>query len=205
MKNNNCLFNASDIALFEYATKGDELAFKTLYLRYKKYGERLAKKEFVNRGFTKNVIDEYLPEVDFVFLNTFRNFTSNKGTFRAYFAVVLLNSVKRYIGRVVLTNDILRQCISLDTVKNDSTIYEAVADNREIDPSEYSMIHDLKLAISSPSNDRKSYNVNIAKKVLVLKQIGYSFTEIAKLLSTSRRRVTRLYNCIIHDLSLKMH
>ena len=74
MKNNNCLFNASDIALFEYATKGDELAFKTLYLRYKKYGERLAKKEFVNRGFTKNVIDEYLPEVDFVFLNSFHWF-----------------------------------------------------------------------------------------------------------------------------------
>lgn len=205
MKSNNNLFNANDIALFEHANKGDESAFKSLYLRYKKYGEKLARKEFLNRGFTDNVVDEYLPEVDFVFLNTFRTFSAQRGAFRAYFTVVLLNSVKRYIGRVVLTNDLLRQCVSLDTTNNDSAIYETVADNKEIDPSEYTSINDLKLAISSPSKDRKNYSIKEAKQILILKQIGYTFTEIAKMLHTSRRRVTKLYSNLIHDLSLKMH
>ena len=206
MKINKNLSSASDLALFDLAkNNNDDDALNVLYKRYTRIGRKLAAKAFIDRHYGEEIIEEYIPEIDFVFLTSFRKYSSEKGTFYSYFKTILYNNIKRYIGRVILTNDLLRDCASLDDAPVDSSGYEAIPDKRVIPPGQYSNIDDFELNIASPSRRKRRIDVSLAKKAIILRYLGYSNVEISRFLNINRNRLTRLFRILSCDLEFKIH
>ena len=203
--NLNDLLKKSDFELFTLAKNNNDAALAALYQRYGKLGLTSTKKIFNTRGYDKRYIEDFIPELDFVFLYTYRTYSEKKGSFSLYYSKVLSNRVKRFVGRVVLTNDLLRQCISLDQEVGDTTLHELVEDKKEITPRRYVSLKDLTLEIATPLKGRYSKEEKLAKAVIALRQSGYSYRQIAKKVKSSESHVARLYKSYLRSIrKLKM-
>ena len=182
-----------DLELLNAAKKGDQKALEDLYTRYQKYGIKLANDIFDAHHYTKVVVDEFVPEIDFVFLTAFRSFSHRKGSFYAFFAAILQNRVKHFMTTMALTKDLLSYCVSLDKNVHDVQLHEIIPDEKDVSPKQYCYIKDLQLSFCSTSSQISDKNKELIKKILVLKEFGFSNIEIAEQLHLSRGQVSRLF------------
>lgn len=199
--------NHSDIGRFNdnelfLLSLNNEVAFDELYSRYVSLGNRIAYNVFFEHGYGEAVVNEYLPEIDFVFLSCYRSFNPAKSKFRTYFTAILYNSIRKYIGRVLLSNDALRRSVSLDEFLPDFGAYEIFEDKGELSPIDYTSFRELRLSMSSPSRGKNSGNIKLAKKIGLLKLAGYSFSEIGNILGMSKQKAIRIYNNYFKDKTL---
>lgn len=191
---NNSIKMSDDMSLIKASDKGDQKAFSLLYEKYHRIGEKHVRLFFANRNYEKYVADEYMGELDFVFLNAFRKFNRNLQGFHAYFTAILENSLYRYIGRVLRSNDGLRHYISLDTLADKTPLYELIEDVT-IEPcykgiEEEDTRHRLSSFECGMSHKRK----NLTKAIILLKLQGYTLEEISNLLEIGESTVCRLFN-----------
>lgn len=182
----------SDDFLIEDSQNGNEQSFEILYKRYSNIGKKIAVFYLSTRGYKSYIIEEYLINLDLVFLTAYRSYDKKYGKFKSYYAVCLNNSIRRYIGRELLNNDLLKSCISLDTEMDGENLYGVIPDLREAEPNVFMQLQDIKLEICTPNKGIENNNENIQKKVIILKYLGYSNDEISKILSISKNKVSKI-------------
>lgn len=194
---------SEDIILIKKADKGDQNALSTLYHKYKTIGEKHARIYFANRNYDKYIADEYIGEIDLVFINAFHKFNRKSSSFRAYFIAILENNLSRYIGRVLQSNDALKHYVPLDVSVDNMPLYDLIEDRTISVDNTISELLDARMRLSSFENSIKNRNKNNARAVIILKAQGYSFREIASLLSISESSVTRFYNDFKKSINAK--
>ena len=195
-----------DLDLLKLAKSKDNQAFEVLYKRYVGLSHKLVKEFFFSHDYPMKFIEDFMPEIDFVFLISYRTYKTNKGSFNSYFTKSLQNRIKRFIGRCVFNNDLLRRCISLDsTSKYGFIFHEVVEDKSDLSPISYTENRDILLSISTPSVGKGAKERNLAKAIIMYKQEGYCYDEIAKKVGLSRSKVIRLYRSYLTAIQrLKM-
>lgn len=194
---------SDDIVLIKASDKNDQNALSILYKKYKMIGERHARIYFANKGYDRYIADEYIGEIDIVFINAFHKFDRKLRTFRAYFIAILENSLNKYVGRILRNNDALKHYVPLDSSIDNIPLYELIEDKTiSTDNSILDML-DVRMRISSYESSMKHQYKDIAKATIILKMQGYSFKEIGELLDVSESKVCRLYNDFRESLNMK--
>lgn len=186
---------SEDIILIKrYDKNGDQNALNELYEKYTKIGERHARIYFANRNYDKYIADDYMGEIDLVFINSITKFNRKSTAFRAYFIAILDNSLNKYVGRVLQSNDALRHYVPLDlSIDDGTTLYDLIED-KTIDSSlNISQMLDTAARISSLEASLSRRKTNLTKAVVILKAQGYSLREISDLLEVSESTLSRIY------------
>lgn len=194
---------SEDIVLIKSADKGDENAFETLYHKYHAIGEKYARIFFAQRNYNRYIADEYVGEIDLVFLNAFRKFDRKLQSFHAYFTAILDHSLLKYVSRVLRSNDVLRTSLSLDYGKDKFSFYDLIEDSTIVSYKDLSTINDAKLKISSLESSFNKRKSNAIKAIIILKLQGYTISEISNLLDLSTSSVCRFYQDFVTDLNKK--
>ena len=195
-----------DLDLLKLAKSKDNQAFEVLYKRYVGLSHKLVKEFIANHDCPRKFEEDFMPEIDFVFLMAYRSYKTSKGSFNSLFTKVLNNCIKRFLGRCVFNNDLLRRCISLDaTSKFGFVFHEIVGDDNDLSPVSYTENRDVLLSIATPSVGKGARERNLAKAIIMYKQEGYCYDEIAKKMHISRSKVIRLYRSYLTSVrELKM-
>jgi len=194
---------SEDRILIKKIDKGDEAALSILYAKYKMIGEKHARIDFAQRGYDKTIADEYIGEIDIVFITAFSKFDRRSPSFRAYFIAILSNSINKYIGRVLRNNDALKHYVPLDQTYENTPLYELIEDSTISVGSMVNQVLDAQRVISSFESSLTKKKKDITKALIILKSQGYTLTEIANLLSISESTISRLYLDFRKSINIK--
>lgn len=186
------LLNCDEDLIKQIHSEEDE-AYQLLLNRYLVRLQVIVRTVAKRLGVYHYCLDDYLLPFFLGFRTSIHNYAPNKGKFRTYFGRILERRICAEMIKQLNSKNPLDHCLSLDEEVDDGIKrMDMIEDKTANDCASTLNVQEARLVLRSQSQGQKKDRSTIRSQIILLRNFGLSYKQIAQKLQLSSSQVRRI-------------